>query len=227
MYRQADWSKTYINKEKFNSISAYKKWFTNGGSKKKSFIRLDYIDMYKPPRRILIDGKMVNNPEYRRFYRGTDKGKTIIANWRADNKEHLREYDKQKYKIKKDYYIDRSKDWYRKERARLNTIKNMSWLEYFKQDRANLNKIKRDYGFDNVEQIVAMYEDGKCEICGMTNERHLKIYGNRLHIDHNHKTGAVRGLLCTHHNAMIGFAGDDTTLLEKGIAYIKKHEEAK
>ena len=154
-------------------------------------------------------------------------GKQTRKKWRADNAEYLRQYDQKKYKDNRDYHIDRNKEWYKKERARLRIIKKMSWLEYFKQDRASLNKIKRDYGFDNVEQILEMYQDGKCEICGMTNERHLKINGNRLHIDHNNKTGAVRGLLCSHHNAMIGFAGDDTTLLEKGIEYIKKHEEVK
>ena len=227
MRRTQDWSKTYINKEKFDSVSAYKKWFANGGCKHKAFLRLDYIHMYNPPRRVVINGKLQNNPEWNRLYRKSAMGNQTVKKWKADNKEHIKEYDKQKYKTKKDYYITRSKGWYRKERARLNTIKNMSWLEYFKQDRAYLNKIKRDYGFDNVEQIIQMYQGGKCEICGMTNERHLKINGNRLHIDHNHKTGAVRGLLCSHHNAMIGFAGDDTTLLKKGIEYIKKHEEAK
>jgi hypothetical protein len=218
------WTRTYFNTNKFTDAEAFKKWFYNGGSKKEALMRLDYVDMYKPPRTILVDGKKVNNPEYRRFYRGTEMGKATVATWREDNREHIQQYDKADYQKNRQYYLDKNKQRYRIEKARLNTIKNMDWLEYFKQDKAYLNKISKAYQI-TVEQIIAMYENGKCEICGMTNKRHLELYEQRLHIDHEHYSGEVRGLLCSHHNAMIGWAGDDTLMLKKGIEYIKKHDK--
>ena len=220
-----DWSKTYINPNKFDSVSAYKKWFMNGGCKHKALMRLDYVQMYSPPKKTVINGKLQANPEWLRLYKTTQRGQKTISKWKYENREHLIQYDKQKYEDNKDYYIDRSKKWYRKEQARLNTLKNMSWLDYFKEDTHTLNRIKRTYDFESNEQVIEFFTNGKCEICGMTNERHIEVTGTRLHIDHNHKTGERRGLLCSHHNAMIGFAGDDTYLLEKGIEYIKKYEE--
>lgn len=41
-------------------------------------------------------------------------------------------------------------------------------------------------------------------------------------IDHDHKTGEVRGLLCGNCNSGIGMLGDDPRLLEKAIVYLSK-----
>lgn len=44
-----------------------------------------------------------------------------------------------------------------------------------------------------------------------------------LHVDHSHKTGKVRGLLCYNCNNGIGRLKDDVSVLEKAIAYLNKH----
>lgn len=43
-----------------------------------------------------------------------------------------------------------------------------------------------------------------------------------LHVDHCHKTGKVRGLLCYNCNNGIGRLKDDVSVLEKAIIYLKK-----
>jgi hypothetical protein len=45
-----------------------------------------------------------------------------------------------------------------------------------------------------------------------------------LSVDHNHTTGAVRGLLCANCNLAIGYANDDPVVLRKAIAYLDKYE---
>lgn len=43
-------------------------------------------------------------------------------------------------------------------------------------------------------------------------------------VDHDHKTGKVRGLLCRRCNLLIGSADDDSTLLINAAAYVTKHK---
>ncbi len=62
------------------------------------------------------------------------------------------------------------------------------------------------------EQYKAMWisQKGKCIICG------LQAYC----LDHNHKTGKIRGLLCYRCNIGIGFFKDNPNLLNKAAKYL-------
>ena len=44
-----------------------------------------------------------------------------------------------------------------------------------------------------------------------------------LHVDHDHVSGAVRGLLCYNCNNGLGRFKDDIQTLQKAINYLKKH----
>lgn len=58
-------------------------------------------------------------------------------------------------------------------------------------------------------------QNNKCAICGdITEEYHL-------HVDHDHKTGKVRGLLCRHCNLLLGNAKDNISILQNSIDYLK------
>jgi len=58
-------------------------------------------------------------------------------------------------------------------------------------------------------------QDGCCAICQRPPEKN-----RRLAIDHDHKTGAVRGLLCTRCNVGLGQFGDKTKLLSRALDYL-------
>lgn len=89
------------------------------------------------------------------------------------------------------------------------------------------NNIKRKYdgmnSLDDYERILAE-QNGVCAICGglNTTTRNGKI--KRFAIDHCHKTGKTRGLLCSFCNALIGYARDDIKTLQSAINYLKNHE---
>jgi hypothetical protein len=59
---------------------------------------------------------------------------------------------------------------------------------------------------------------GTCAICDKT----LGALGRSLNIDHDHKTGLVRGLLCHNCNMTLGLVADDINILYKMINYLKK-----
>jgi uncharacterized protein YlaI len=88
-----------------------------------------------------------------------------------------------------------------------------------------ISRAKSLYGISEkqYEQLFHMHK--KCGICGTAPSQIDKRTGKvkRLAIDHNHKTGIIRGLLCTRCNLGIGnFRADNgVDLFVKAIKYIK------
>ncbi len=59
---------------------------------------------------------------------------------------------------------------------------------------------------------------GVCAICG---ELKLTKAQKRMPVDHCHETEKIRGILCNWCNFLIGSVGDNISLLEKAIDYLK------
>lgn len=74
------------------------------------------------------------------------------------------------------------------------------------------------YGISLVEYNL-MYENqnGLCCICGKKKDK--------LVVDHNHKTGKVRGLLCSKCNSGLGMFCDDKDVIIKAIKYMEKNDD--
>lgn len=77
----------------------------------------------------------------------------------------------------------------------------------------------RNYGI-TPEQYDAM-NTGVCHICNTPCPS-----GNRLAVDHDHATGAVRGLLCVNCNRALGLFRDDEIRLAAAIAYLQRSSRA-
>lgn len=74
----------------------------------------------------------------------------------------------------------------------------------------------RQYGIGIQEyNAILKSQNGVCDICKKDNVR--------FHVDHNHQSGVVRGILCENCNRMIGMAKDSETILKRAIGYLKKH----
>jgi Recombination endonuclease VII len=76
----------------------------------------------------------------------------------------------------------------------------------------------RKYGI-NSQQYDVMFknQNGMCAICGRPPKN------RRLNVDHCHKTGRIRGLLCWRCNRGLGFFwNDDPVLMKKAIEYLTK-----
>lgn len=103
-----------------------------------------------------------------------------------------------------------------------NDAHSMSCSKYRPSNYTGLDRrdviIRNQYGI-TLEDYNNMLEaqDYKCAICGNEDE----VEGRRLAIDHCHKTGKVRGLLCGKCNRGLGLFYDNFTLLQSAIEYLK------
>lgn len=100
------------------------------------------------------------------------------------------------------------------------------------RDRHKRDKTKRQdaslrrrfgIGLDDYERMLAE-QNGGCAICGAAHTTIDKRTGQpqRLHIDHCHRTGQVRGLLCSNCNIGIGYFADDPDRLKKAAEYVSR-----
>lgn len=86
------------------------------------------------------------------------------------------------------------------------------------------NRLLRQFGLteaEYAERLVA--QDGLCAICHRPETATTKSGAVRmLSIDHDHRTGRLRGLLCRACNLLIGYAADDAGTLRSAIAYLAR-----
>ena len=80
-----------------------------------------------------------------------------------------------------------------------------------------LNHILQSYGLtESGYDALFLSQNGACAVC----ERPLKRLDSDTNVDHDHKTGLVRGLLCRSCNVGIGHLQDDPVLLRKAAEYV-------
>lgn len=73
------------------------------------------------------------------------------------------------------------------------------------------------YGLTQVELDVLLAQNSVCAIC------HTDNWTKKgPQVDHDHLTGAVRGVLCARCNAALGLLGDDPARLRSAIAYLER-----
>ncbi|MEU6674765.1 endonuclease VII domain-containing protein [Streptomyces sp. NPDC046925] len=82
--------------------------------------------------------------------------------------------------------------------------------------------LERKYGITLPEyELMVQQQNGTCAICGgLPNGPGAE--NKRFDVDHCHKTGRVRGLLCSGCNRGIGFLGDDPARLQAAVDYLNK-----
>ena len=94
------------------------------------------------------------------------------------------------------------------------THKTKEWNS-LNSKRASLRK-NYDLSLEDVENILQK-QNYRCAVC----EKIL----SKFFIDHNHKTGKVRGILCFNCNTALGKFEDNPELLAKAIIYLSKENQ--
>jgi hypothetical protein len=157
-------------------------------------------------------------------------GKKIYKTVKTKFKEHQEENNSSKQKRKKHYeenretYLLRSKVYneQNKERIKQKTKEyynnnKIQFLEYSWKSKGILNKNSEFFKKQNFDELFEK-ANRSCEICGNTNANHMKGFV----VDHCHKTGYARGILCAHCNIALGAFKDDKNILKKAFDYLNK-----
>ena len=116
----------------------------------------------------------------------------------------------------------RDRMYYRtnEKRRKANQENSKKWRERNK-DLRPLNRRYIAYGISPEEQLK-LYElqNKKCAIC----KKDIDLRGKGTHIDHDHKTGIVRGLVCNPCNVGLGMFYDNSELLLNAFKYLSLHD---
>ena len=188
-----------------------KKWRENNKEGIKKYRKKNPNKIKEAKRRHYQKHKEKIREKQKRYYQ---KNKKEIREkkklYYKDNLEEIGKYRKEYYKKNGDYVRKKSREWKRKNR-----------------ERDKENRIIRLYGinFKGFNEILKS-QNNMCKICGILIEEKnlLDRRKNGIVIDHNHKTGKVRGILCSPCNYILGNAKDNKKILKEAINYLEENE---
>lgn len=146
----------------------------------------------------------VRERERARYAADPQRGRERQRQWRERNLERARELD-------------------REGRLRQKASGAPTWKE-LNPDRSRAisdRYVLKGYGLTpEAYDALSVAQGGRCAICGSTDTGHKRA--KRLFVDHCHRTGAVRGLLCNRCNTMLGNAADSSDRLRAAAAYLER-----
>lgn len=156
------------------------------------------------PEKVHVEVKICSKCKKERFINEFhNKGNGFIRN---DCKYCVIEYGK-KYREKHKDRIKLKKRKYQKEKPQI----KYNWY------------LQKQYGISLKEyEEIFKLQDNSCAICKskkVKNKQH-----KYLHLDHCHKTGKIRGILCSRCNVGLGHFNDDIKLLYEVIRYLEKNK---
>lgn len=149
-------------------------------------------------------------------------------------KDQLKSYQKEYYQLNKDQLKAYQKEYretnkikmkkYKKEYRKNNKDQIKQYNKEYKKEYYQLNKnkikqhqLKRKYNIslEHYNQML-IEQNHKCKICNIDEVKLTK----KLAVDHDHKTGFIRGLLCHSCNVAIGLLQESAEIIEKAAKYI-------
>jgi Recombination endonuclease VII len=138
--------------------------------------------------------------------------------WRKNNPERTAEHSKRSRLKNRDKILKRQRKWSKKNKEHC-IEKSKEWYRANK-DRVRDLQLQKEFGItlrQYTEMLLA--QNGVCAICQGGPDAKSK----KLAVDHDHRTGKIRSLLCRGCNVGIGNLKDSPELLIKAAQYIKDH----
>jgi len=171
-------------------------------------------------------------PGYWKNYYATHRAQRLAESkaYGLRTKEARRHYMEDYYKAHPEKWTQSEEQKAKKREARRERYANDP--EYRKVVIASSKATRQRNPNTRLKRTLAQYglsldeywdlEKQGCAICGSLASQDKQR--SRLHIDHNHQTGAFRGLLCTNCNLAIGQFQDNPELLLRAAHYLQHKE---
>ena len=129
---------------------------------------------------------------------------------------YTKKYRKLNSKTYTQYQKEYHKRYQKENKTRLKQQRQQYYqdnIKYYKTVNKK-NRLLREYGISlNKYHNMLQQQDCRCAICNKRNKQ--------LVIDHNHKTGKIKGLLCNKCNSGIGFLQDSVHIINKARIYLQ------
>jgi len=182
---------------------------------------------------------MFDKKKYDEQYKKDNHEKILKAHrkYNEEHREDRKEYDKQYSRLYRENHSKiikgYNKQWYRDNLEKCREY----YRQYRKENPEKIKEYRNQWRKNNpikvIQQTIKKYnlsyktwsemlenQNGKCRICG-------KVFSvlTQSCIDHDHKTGKVRGLLCFKCNFGLGNFKDDPELMARAIKYLEENKK--
>ena len=179
----------------------------------------DHPERVKERSKIHRQKQMKENPESVREYYREYRKKNIKRIREIESLSRKKNIDRIRsaYKTHKTRYADKIIEYRKRPEIKAKKLRATRMERKMYPEKEMARYIKRLYGMtlEDYNKIL-LFQGGVCKICGLTDES-----GRRLNVDHCHKTGVVRGLLCRKCNTAIGLFRDDPTIIRMAAQYLE------
>lgn len=161
-----------------------------------------------------------------------EKKRRYMREWRQKNREHCNRKAMESYYRNWENIRTKRNRMRKKNRHKINLARRQAYAanpeKFLKEGREwrrlnpeqhRFHKLKQMYGVSKEEVLHRVEEQGgRCAIC------RSKFIALKFHLDHNHRTGEARGLLCAGCNVGLGRFRDDPKVLARAVFYLKAHK---
>lgn len=148
--------------------------------------------------------------------KNADKVRESKRRWREKHKDRIAAERRAHRKANKEKLDAAKREWERKnpELVALQRVRGRLKRMNARRD----TQLRRNYGvtLEAYNEILEI-QGGVCAICRTHDPTERS---DRLFVDHDHESGAVRALLCHRCNAGLGYFKDDVELMRKAMAYL-------
>jgi hypothetical protein len=143
---------------------------------------------------------------------------------KEERKKYNKEYHQNLYKENKDEILKNSKKYRENNLEKSRESSRKSYEKYKTKRKGSQLKFKYGITLDEYNELL-IKQNGVCDICSQIEKvKHKNGTLLQLSVDHDHKTGKVRGLLCYKCNSLLGRVNDSIYILDKAKEYLIKNQ---
>lgn len=179
----------------------------------------------KKPRKPLTDEQRAKRAERSKAWREAhpDYMKKYMKKYRPEHLEEMLEAGRAYHAANKDERNARRRQWSIENKEKEKAGRK-AWYQANKSGKFLDTFLRSKYGI-TLEDYgrLLINQGGGCAICHRSDAGVSD--GRRLHVDHDHQTGRVRGLLCHSCNSLLGHARDQQDILRGAVRYLSLPQE--